>query len=174
MRVLFVSVALVLMLGACAPDDSTPEGAAKLFVRAVAMRDGPRMFELLAPDAQAKLKKMAELATAQTSGRRRFTAPELLAAGLDQPRYRLSRVQLAKVEGDRATVELLSAAEKERESLVMLRIDGRWRIVLPKGAMTVKRAARSPERPPQSGPAPTSAPSAPSTAPASAPASTTP
>ncbi|MBW2736861.1 MAG: hypothetical protein JRH20_31135, partial [Deltaproteobacteria bacterium] len=83
-----LSSAVVVSLVGCAPDDSSPEGAVKLFLRAVAMRDGPQMFELLAPVTQARLKKMAELATAQTSGRRRLAPDELLAAGLDKPRYR--------------------------------------------------------------------------------------
>lgn len=165
---------MLATIAGCALSDNSPEGAAKQFVRAVAMRDGPRMFEMLAPEAQTKLKKMAELATAQTSGRRRFKPEELLAAGLDQPRYRLSRVQVEKVSGDRATVALLSAHAKERESLELIKIDGHWRIRLPKGAMDRRMPARkAPAAAPTSAPA--SAPAgAPTSAPAGAPATKAP
>ena len=119
------------LLVACSPDAKDPKGAAKVFVRAVAINDTATVYRMLTPATQAELGELAKLAAAHSGGRRAFTGEDLLAASLDRPRRRLSRVTTSRVSGDEAEVELSNIKGDARETLKLRRIKGLWRIVLP-------------------------------------------
>ena len=125
-------LALLLVLAACSPDDSSPDGAVKLFLRATAAGDTAKVYRLLAPESQKWLQQMADRATAQTGGRRRIRPEELLAASVDPPRLRLSRLRVAEVKGNRARVKLVDEAKKMHEMINLVRVEGRWRVLLPR------------------------------------------
>ncbi len=166
--------------GACTPDGETPVGAMKLFFRAVATRDQAKAYKLLAPKTQKALKRWASLATAQTGERRRFKPEELLAPSIDQPRYRLGRIEALSEEGDRAKVKVFAATGTYSEAFALVRVNGTWRVVLPLAAFAppkLEPASAPVSRPtsrPATAPASRSATSAPaSSSPATPSAKTT-
>ncbi|MFH1130399.1 MAG: hypothetical protein V1754_03630, partial [Pseudomonadota bacterium] len=72
----------------------------------------------------------AQLATTQTGAHRRFLPEELLASGLDLPRYMLGKFFTAETKGNQAKVKLTSTDGKHEETLFLQRFKGRWRVVL--------------------------------------------
>jgi hypothetical protein len=154
---LFVALALT----ACSGEDRTPEGAARLFLRAVEEGNATEVYRLLAPSTQEALGKLLQLAGAQAGGGRRFKPEELLAVGQEPGHGEVSEVLVASINGDRARVRLISAKKKVEDSVELVRVGAVWRVLLPPG---VTAPVATPASAPASRPA-----SAPSTAPASAP-----
>ncbi|MCK5799782.1 MAG: hypothetical protein KAI47_21480, partial [Deltaproteobacteria bacterium] len=132
------SLAVLVMLASCSPDDHSPEGAAKLLFRAIAMHDSSKVAKLLAPETRKALAHWAELATAQTGGRRPYKVEELLALNLDRSRYRLGTFATVKNDGHLATVKITSLSGKKKEILSLIKVQGSWRIILPKSAFHPK------------------------------------
>lgn len=156
----------------CSPDGNTPVGAMKLFFRAVATRDQAKVYKLLAPETQKELKRWASLATSQTGERRRFKPEELLAPSIDQPRYRLGRIEALSEEGDRAKVKVFAAGKSSYSEIFELaRVDGAWRVVLPAKAFVrpEPKPASAPVSRPSSSPTSRGASSAPASTPTSTP-----
>ena len=154
---LVMSLAMPVLLASCVlasckgPQATSPEGAARAFVRAVASGNGKKIFGLLTPATQKQLTKAAQLASAQAGSRQRVKPHELLAASLAKPKYKLFSVKVVEEKGDRARVKLSDADEKHSETWSMVKVAGTWRIELPHNAMPPAQRT-----PPAS--APTSAP----------------
>jgi hypothetical protein len=157
-----------LALGACGTEDRNPEGAARLFLRAVEEGKAAEVFRLLAPASQQALERMAQLANAQAGGARRFKPEDLLAAGQEPSRFEgnvtvvevregRARVRISSTKTPRAGATPTTKTATQHDELALLRVGEVWRVVLPPSAT----APRSPA----------SAPSTPSTLPASQPTS---
>jgi len=148
---------LGLLGGGCGGKDRSPQGAVELFLRAIQEGDAAEVYRLLAPSSQRELQQKAQLAKAQAAGR--VVKPqELLAVGGDHHREEIGQIRVIDVEGERARVEIGDAKIPggPREILMLERVEGRWRVVLPRPLSPM----------PADAPAP-----APATRPASRPAS---
>jgi hypothetical protein len=156
MRVAWLSgvLALIQVGGGCAGKDRSPQGAVELFLRAIQEGDSAEVYRLLAPSSQRELEQRAQLAKAQAAGRA-VKPQELLAVGRDPYRYgEISQIRSLGVEGDRARVEIADARRPgaPRETLALERVEGRWRVVLPRPA-PVEAPASAPATRPASQPA---------------------
>jgi len=122
---------LVAALAACEqeePTDETPEGAVRLLVGSLQARDGDAAYALLAPETRRELARRARAASLQAG---RTVAPsEMIAVERHVPRWEIRDVA-ADGQGDRADVVVRGAAATERAVVQAVRVDGRWRVVLP-------------------------------------------
>lgn len=124
-------LALGVLLAGCTSLEDTPEGTARVLLRAIEAADDEKLLELLAPRTRKKLEELARLATAQTGGRNQIEPRDLLVVGMyGLPGERSPEVKGVKVQGDRARVQLLGP-KKVRRVLQLERVDGRWYVVLP-------------------------------------------
>ena len=142
---LLLSVGVVLP--ACAGEDRSPEGTAKLFLRAVSEGDTAEVFHLLDPDAQAMLIRLTALANAQTGGGEQLKPEQPLAAGQEPPHFETNEVQLVEIKGDSARVRLLSKKKGAGEVLSLIRVKGVWRVRLPSELLSTTPATRPAQAP---------------------------
>jgi hypothetical protein len=129
-----------LALSGCDQKDRTPEGAVQLFLKAVESGETEAVYGLLAPRTHQRLEALAKLASAQTGGRRKLRPVDLLVTGMDQVRTKRQAVAVSVlvVEGDRAKVKLVGGEGKQQRVIELVRVDRRWRIVLPVPAASTK------------------------------------
>jgi hypothetical protein len=128
-------VALLLtafFLAACSeddePSDETPDGALKLFIRAMRVGDRENAYRLLAPDTQRQLQGLASQASQQIG--RTVEPAEMLAVERFALRWQLSGMSV-RASGDRATVIVQGSGDTERAEVETVRVDNRWRVALP-------------------------------------------
>lgn len=131
MRTAGISAALAVLVTACGPSDRRPEEAVQLFLKAVQAGKPEEIYELLTPENQNRLKKMAKMATAQTGGSQHFKPYQLIVAGHSTPAHRPGEISLIHEKENRARVKILSQDKKRHEILNLIRILGHWRIQLP-------------------------------------------
>jgi hypothetical protein len=152
-----------MALAACGTEDRSPEGATRLFLRAVEEGRSAEVFRLLAPASQQALERMAQLANAQAGGARRFKPEDLLAAGQEPSRVE-GDATVIEVRGDRARVRISSAKTPragtattkkavQHDELELLRVGDVWRVVLPASATAPRPPASAPSTLPASQPA---------------------
>lgn len=111
--------------------DAAPKGAVEEMMQATLSGDAVRAFELLAPATRARLERMARVATAQLGGTRKVAPHELLAVSLHPTRFELAEIVLLEQTAERARVKLKARGERGEEVLELVRVGGRWRILLP-------------------------------------------
>lgn len=131
LALLLLVPALGLSQGSCSSSDRDAEKVVKKFIRAVESGRKTAIYDLLAPGIQKKLKDLAKLATDQTGGRRKFKPEEMLVVGLSPTSLRPGPVELLSSEADRARVKLHSSKRKKHEIIHLIKIEGKWRIILP-------------------------------------------
>lgn len=135
---LALAVALALSQVSCSSEERTPEGTARLLVRAIKEGDNEQAYDLLAPQTHKRLEQLADLATAQTGGRNKLKPQDLLIGNMSRlPVDPALQVKPRSVNGDRAEVELIGKKHKVRHVLRMVRIKGRWRVLLPEDSLTL-------------------------------------
>jgi hypothetical protein len=123
----------LLLCAGCSrpPPDSTPDGAARLFLDEMEAaeddaREMRRAYDLLGPSARANLEERARR-TSRLQGRQ-VKPWDMLAAGRFGVAFR-PKTMRSKVVGDRASVEVLGADPlNERATVVCVREPGGWRI----------------------------------------------
>lgn len=128
---LLVATVLLAQPG-CAGEERTPEGTVRQMLRAIESGETEEVYGLLAPQTRKKLEELAGLATAQTGGRNPIKPVDLLIIGLDQlPSDRPLDVKPSQITGERARVELVGNKGKTRQTVELIRVRGRWRVLLP-------------------------------------------
>ena len=131
-RASLLVAAVLLAQPGCANEERTPEGTVRQMLRAIESGETEEVYGLLAPQIQKKLEELASLATAQTGGRNHIKPVDLLIIGLNQlPSDRPLDVKPSQINGDRAKVELVGNKGKTRQTLELIRVEGRWRVLLP-------------------------------------------
>jgi hypothetical protein len=125
-----IACTAALVLAACDEDQRSPERTIHRFLKAAASGDGKEVYLLLAPEAQQQLRQLAQLATAQASGRPRFAPEDLLATTLTSPAHELGRAELVSVKGDRAQVRLFGPKGQHTEVWELRQVDGKWRVAI--------------------------------------------
>jgi hypothetical protein len=125
---LAMSATLVLGCSNRGPTDDTPEGALRLFIDAMRMRDRAAAYALLAPASQQELQSRAQTATKQ--GGRSFAPDEMLVAERFVLRWEIARME-EDIQGNRATVTVTGAETSQSAEVELQRVDGRWRVILP-------------------------------------------
>ncbi len=124
-------LALSLILACCSADNVSPEGAVKAFMAAVASLKSEQAYNLLAPETQRELQRLAEKATLQTGGRHQQKPEEMLLLGLVQSRHEVHKMELISQDDQRAKVKLISKGKaKATEELELVKVDGGWRVLL--------------------------------------------
>ena len=118
----------------------SPEDTVRAFLRAAAGGERDKIFALLSPEDQRALADQARLATAQAGGGRRFEPQDLLASSLTKSEHDAAQIEPVSQQSDRAKVRVRSA-KGVAEIWQLLRIKGRWRVVLPKAAPSTSATA---------------------------------
>jgi hypothetical protein len=141
---LLALAALGVLLGCsctCEEEDATgPDSVLRRLLNAATVGDGEVVFELLTPEVQTKLRKLANLATAQSGGRQRYSPSDLLATTL-APRGKISSIKVLSETKQHAKVRVDATKQLAAETWSLRRIDGRWRVELPTRALSPRPAA---------------------------------
>lgn len=146
-----LSLAVAFGLAACSrpAPDATPEGAVRMWIeRMETASDDPRAareaYALMGPLTRKNLEERAERAS-RAQGRR-FEPAEMIAPGRFGLRFR-PHALIARIEGDRATVEAVGEAEVERATVPCVKEGAAWRVELdlPPAPTPQRRPAEHPK-----------------------------
>ena len=113
----------------CRVTEPGPEAAVRDMIQAAKTGDRDAVFELLGPVTQDRLAAQARQATDLVGASQRYTAKDLISIGSSDGVLDATEITVVDERGDRAEVEIGSAAGKAR--LGLIKLDGRWRIELP-------------------------------------------
>jgi hypothetical protein len=131
-HLLLLAAAVALTTSACPSRERNPEGAVKAFLQAVEIGRLKKVYEMLDPGSQKRLKDLAQQAEDQTGGRRKARPEEMLVAGMAKARFRPGEMKTVSQGAQVAKVRVQSAGDKKHHEVFTLsRHDGRWRMVLP-------------------------------------------
>ena len=135
MRLTLASLLVILLLaaplGGCSREDSTPQGAVKAFMTAVASIESAKAYALLAPSTRKALKVRAAEASRHTGGRKQLKPEDMILLGLVQSLHEVSSVEVISEAETEAKVRLTSGGKKPVvEELTLEKEDGGWRILL--------------------------------------------
>lgn len=109
------------------PDN--PEGSVHLFISAARAGDRAGVYQRLGPETRKRIASL--LASSPHQGGRLISKPEdYLSVGWAPPSWEPAGVRTVVRSGDRAEVEVYSAAG-DRHSLVLVREEKEWKIELP-------------------------------------------
>ena len=130
---LLFTAAAALTTSACPSRERNPEGAVKAFLQAVELGRLKKIYEMLDPGSQKRLKDLAQQAEDQTGGRRKTKPEEMLVAGMAKVRFRPGEMKTVSEGAHVAKVRVQGAGDdkKHHEVFTLSRHDGRWRMVLP-------------------------------------------
>lgn len=128
-RALYFVIVIAMGVSACS-DDGSPEKATRAFVRAVQEGNGEKVFSLLAPQSQELLQKLAATASVHTGNKKQFKTEEMVQLNLDPSSKRLGAIEVIREAADQAEVRLNSDDGKYHEVLKLVRIEGKWRVLL--------------------------------------------
>jgi len=113
----------------CRVTEPGPEAAVRDMIQAAKTGDRDMVFELLTPALRDRLDAEAKRATDLVGASQRYRAKDLISIGSSDGVTDPSDITVLEEHGDRAVVEVVSAAGRARIDLVKL--DGRWHIDLP-------------------------------------------
>ena len=122
-------LALLLSLAACAREPG-PEAAYRSLARAVAERDADKAWSLLSQGSQRRLDALAREAASRAPGVVSPSGRQLLLGDASLSVRPLSRVEVAREEGDRVVLRVEEQGEGPRE-VTMVREGQGWRLELP-------------------------------------------
>ena len=126
-----LALAATCLWGGCGREDSTPEGAIKAFMTAVASIDSDKAYALLASATRKELTTLAAQANRHTGGRQQLKPVDMFLLGLVQVRHDVSEVEVISLDEKEARVRLTSDdKEPVSEELTLKKEDGAWRILL--------------------------------------------
>jgi hypothetical protein len=127
-------LALALLLAAACSSRvraDNPEGAVHLFITAARGGDRASVYQRLGPATRARIEAL--LSTSKHQGGRLIARPEdFFSVGWAPPAWEPAGTRTVHREGDRAQVEVYSAAG-DRHSLTLVREGKEWKIELPGG-----------------------------------------
>jgi len=113
----------------CRVTEPGPEAAVRDMIQAAKTGDHDLVFELLTPMTRDRLEAEAKRATDLVGASQRYRAKDLISIGSSDGVAEPTDITVLEERGDRAVVEIVSAAGRARLDLVKL--DGRWHIDLP-------------------------------------------
>ncbi len=113
----------------CAVSAPGPEAAVHDLMAAAKAQDRAAVLALLTPGTRERLEARARRATDLVGSSMRFAAIDLISIGAEESSAPPTDITTIERIGDRAVVEIVSAAGRSR--LTLLAIDGRWLIDLP-------------------------------------------
>jgi len=113
----------------CRVTEPGPEAAVRDMIQAAKTGDHDTVFELLTPMTRDRLEAEAKRATDLVGASQRYRAKDLISIGSSDGVADPTDITVLEERGDRAVVEVVSAAGRARLDLVKL--DGRWHIDLP-------------------------------------------
>ena len=126
------AVALAIGVGGrgCGAEDDSPEGAVRAFAAAARAGDRETMLALLGPATRQRLEDAARRhgqMVPAAPGQPRRAAIDMLGA---DPSSAPARIAVREQQGGRAVADLVDG-HGQRSSVVLVQVDGRWRIELP-------------------------------------------
>jgi hypothetical protein len=124
-----VALAVAMVGRSCGVADPGPEAAVRGMLAAATAGDRQAVFDLLTPATQDHLAERARRATDLIGSSVRYSALDLISIGAANEASTPSDLTVVERVGDRAVVEVVSAAGRAR--VTVMRISGRWRIDLP-------------------------------------------
>jgi len=127
-----VALAVAMVGRSCGVTDPGPEAAVRGMLAAASAGDRNAVFDLLTPATQQHLTESARRATDLIGSSMRYTALDLISIGGSTELSPPTDLTVVERVGDRAVVEVVSAAGRAR--VTVIRIAGRWRIDLPQYA----------------------------------------
>ena len=113
----------------CRVTEPGPEAAVRDMIQAAKTGDRDMVYELLTPAVRDRLDAEAKRATDLVGAAQRYRAKDLISIGSSDGVADPTDITVLEEHGDRAVVEVVSAAGRARLGLVKL--DGRWHIDLP-------------------------------------------
>ena len=113
----------------CRVTEPGPEAAVRDRIQAAKTGDRDLVFELLSPATHARLDAEAKRATDLVGASQRYAAKDLISIGSSDGAADPTDITVLEEHGDRAVVEVVSAAGRSRIELVKLA--NRWRVDLP-------------------------------------------
>jgi hypothetical protein len=113
----------------CAVTDPGPEGAVRNMLAAASAGDRVAVYALLGPQTRARLDERARRATDVVGSSVRYSALDLISIGASRDVPPPTDLTVVERLDERAVVEVVSAAGRAR--VVVVRVDGDWRIELP-------------------------------------------
>lgn len=124
-----VALAVGVVGRGCRVEEPGPDTAVRSMLAAASAGDRKAFWALLSPDTQAKLEEKAQRATELGGSNVRYVALDLISIGSTEEVPPPTEINVLERHGDRAVVEIVSAAGRAR--LDVVQVDGRWRIDLP-------------------------------------------
>lgn len=121
-----LAIAIAVLGRGCGVEVPGPDAAVHDFIQAARVGDRKAVFDLLSPDTQRHLEENAQDATAKVGASVRYAPLDLISIGATDDQAPPVELKVLTTYGDKAEVEIDSAAGAARLSLV--RVDGRWRI----------------------------------------------
>ena len=124
-----MALAIAVAGRSCRVSQPGPEVTVRDLLHAASTGDRDTVYELLAPNTQARLEVEAKRATDLVGATQRYSAKDLISIGASEGGTSQTEITVIDERGDRATVQIVSASG--RALLQLIRINGRWRIELP-------------------------------------------
>jgi hypothetical protein len=119
-----------LMVLACSGQGAkSPEAAVQLFIAAARGGDRAAIHQRLGPRTRARIQALQD-GTRRTSGRLVTKAEDFLAAGWAPAAWEPAGTRTLREDGDRAEVEVYSAAG-DRHALEVVKEGDEWKVELP-------------------------------------------
>ena len=115
----------------CRAEDSSPEGVARSFAAAARAGDRKAVYDMLGPQTRARLVEAAKRSTDLVGGSRRFKPLDLVGVGKPGETVAPKEFVLKFQDGDRAVVEIVTT-DDARHELTLVKVDGKWKIEVPK------------------------------------------
>jgi hypothetical protein len=106
-----------------------PEMCVRDLLQAAKTNNRDLVFDLLTPATRERLDAEAKRATDLVGAAVRYTAKDMISIGASDDVSAPTDITVIEQRGDRAVVEIVSAAGRSR--LQLFKIDGRWRVDLP-------------------------------------------
>lgn len=126
-----LGAAAALLSAACASSDpaGSPEAAVRHLIASSRAGDRTSVYATLGPRTRGRIDEI--LAGARKSGAARLLKPEdLVTVGWVPPAWEAASIHEQKRSGDEADVEVASAGG-DRQSVRVVREEGRWKVELP-------------------------------------------
>jgi hypothetical protein len=118
----------------CRVSQPGPEAAVRDALQAAKTGDRDAVFEMLSPATRTRLEVEARRATDLVGASIRYTAKDLVSIGSSDSVAAPTDITVLEERGDRAVVEVVSPAGRARMELV--KVEGRWRIDIPRYGVT--------------------------------------
>ncbi|MDB4954713.1 MAG: hypothetical protein JWO36_2282 [Myxococcales bacterium] len=114
----------------CRVIEPGPEATVQSLIAAAKIGDRETVFEFLTPQTRARLELEAKRATDLVGAVIRYQAKDLISIGASEGVATPTDVTVIEERGERAVVEIVSPSGRAR--LDLLRVDGKWRVDLPR------------------------------------------